>query len=49
MSNLQSAIGGALWMAIATVMMLAALEPVPSVASDVHFAAAKVAAGYADV
>nr|WP_295372254.1 hypothetical protein [uncultured Sphingosinicella sp.] len=48
MSNLQSLLGGAVWMAIATVLMLATFEPAPGLGSDAQFAAVKVAAGYAD-
>ncbi len=49
MSNLQSILGGAVWSVIAAVLMLATFEPTPAAASDAHFAAVKVAAGYADV
>jgi hypothetical protein len=49
MSNLQSVIGGAAWMAVATILMLATFEPTPLASGEAQFAAAKIAAGYADV
>jgi translation initiation factor 2 gamma subunit (eIF-2gamma) len=48
MSNLQSLLGGTVWAAIAAVLMLAALEPTPAPSSEAHFAAVKIAAGYAE-
>jgi translation initiation factor 2 gamma subunit (eIF-2gamma) len=49
MSNLQSILGGAAWMAVATLLMLATFEPAPSPISDTQFAAVKIAAGFADI
>jgi translation initiation factor 2 gamma subunit (eIF-2gamma) len=49
MTNLQSILGGAAWMAVATLMMLAALEPAPSPIGETEFAAVKIAAGFADI
>jgi hypothetical protein len=48
MSNLQSLLGGAVWAGIAAVLMLATLEPTPASSSEAHFAAVKIAAGYAE-
>ena len=49
MSNLQSILGGAVWMVIAAALMLCALDPAPSGLSDTQFAAVKVASGFADI
>jgi hypothetical protein len=48
MSNLQSLLGGAVWVAIATVLMLATFEPTSAGSGEAHFGAVKVLAGYAD-
>jgi hypothetical protein len=49
MSNLQSVLGGAVWMAVATLLMLATFEPAPSPIGETEFAAVKIAAGFADI
>ena len=48
MSNIKSAFGAGLWATVATLMMLAALEPVTIEASDQQLAAARVVVGFAD-
>jgi len=48
MSNMQSILGGAVWMAVATLLMIAALDPTPADLSDTQFAAVKIAVGFAD-
>ncbi len=48
MSNLHSVLGGAAWMAVATLLLLATFEPTPALDSDARYAAAKVVTGYAD-
>lgn len=49
MSNLQSVFGGAMWAAVATLLLLATFEPVPMATSETQLAAAKIVAGYADI
>lgn len=49
MTNMRSILGGAAWMAVATLLLLATFEPTPSPLSETQFAAAKVAAGFADI
>jgi len=49
MTNLKSMLGAAVWMTVATVLMLATFEPVPSPISDTQFAAVKIAAGFVEI
>jgi hypothetical protein len=49
MSNMQSILGGAVWMAVATLLLLATFEPAPSPINDTQFAAVKIAAGFAEI
>jgi hypothetical protein len=48
MTNMQSILGGAVWSAVATLLMLAAFEPAPADLSETQLAAVKVAAGFAE-
>ncbi len=49
MSNFQSVMGGALWAAVATLLLFAAVDPAPVSACDTQLAAAKIVVGYADI
>jgi len=49
MSNLQSAVGGAVWVVVSALMMMGALNPTPSNLSDTQYAAVKIAVGFAEI
>lgn len=49
MTNLRTIFGAGAWAGLATLLMLAALEPAPSPLSETQFAAVKVAVGFAEI
>ena len=49
MTNMKSILGGAVWMAVASVLMAAALEPTPSDLTETQYAAVKLVVGFAEI